>query len=944
MTRARDLADSADKDISGTVVLDDITLSNDISIADNGKALFGDGDDLQIYHETSTGNSRIVESGSGHLNIEAANLNLKTPSGENYINCNEDGTVLLRYDNEQKLSTTSTGVAITGNATFADNGKAIFGAGSDLQIYHQTTGTAGSYIAENGTGDLRISGNNLWLNDASGDTYFRAVNGSYAKLYHAGAEKISTVTTGVEVTGKTTSDAVDLTAIAKDISDTAVDVFVYDTSKDSDGGAWRKRTQGTSWYNETLNTATRGSRKEFPAVAVIVAESNQVTIYDGDDPDLPMWMVFNPAGYKFVWSYTSSVAAMNSIICVGGLSGTGLHTIDFIEDTGYFYTASSEKYSKVRGSIADRSVDATAFDLISTTGTINSTINDVAMTVLPNAPIDAATGLPVPTIAVATDGGVSVLKDDGTVVDITFSTGGYTSLKTISFAYNNWISVGHSDPRAVKTFPIPASDKVYSYWMYNVGVHSYYESKDFGGGYGTQAFLQADSVPPKVIGGRAIGTNNGLTSIAMEPYPAPDQYGNGSLLSYITSDYNTGYMVGDIKLATLSDTDDTDVTGTELVTNGTFDSNTTGWTANNATLSVDAGRLKIVDDGSSAVALQTISVTAGETYVISFNATAGTASCQAYVTDGTFTVIGSTIPNGVFSYTYTAPSGVSSFDLGLNNTNGITGQYCFFDNVSVRLAEEDRSVNGNGLQVFGTVTKNPVATGADLVGYSGFSASNYLEQPYNSDLDFGTGDFSMTWWFKSGGDNGNYQWLFERQPGELEAFTFSGTGILRVYVGGTAIETGQSVFTGSWSQLCFVRRNGIGSLYLDGQLKNSTTMTGDMSTNNSSPLTVGARNDGTYPVTTHSLALLRISATAPTPEQIAKIYNDEKVLFQEGAQATLYGSSDAVTALAYDDTTELLHVGTSGGRSVFQGLRRVDNTTDAVGAAISASNGLVVEE
>ena len=27
-------------------------------------------------------------------------------------------------------------------------------------------------------------------------------------------------------------------------------IFVYDTSKDSDGGAWRHRTQHTSWYNE----------------------------------------------------------------------------------------------------------------------------------------------------------------------------------------------------------------------------------------------------------------------------------------------------------------------------------------------------------------------------------------------------------------------------------------------------------------------------------------------------------------------------------------------------------------------------------------------------------------------------------------------------------------------------------------------------------------------
>ena len=74
------------------------------------------------------------------------------------------------------------------------------------------------------------------------------------------------------------------------------------------------------------------------------------------------------------------------------------------------------------------------------------------------------------------------------------------------------------------------------------------------------------------------------------------------------------------------------------------------------------------------------------------------------------------------------------------------------------------------------------------------------------------------------------------------------------------------------------------------------------------------------------------------------MYEDEKVLFHENAKATLYGSSDAVTALAYDDTTDLLHVGTSSGRSEFQGLRRINNTTDAVTAAISASNNLVAEK
>ena len=37
-------------------------------------------------------------------------------------------------------------------------------------------------------------------------------------------------------------------------------------------------------------------------------------------------------------------------------------------------------------------------------------------------------------------------------------------------------------------------------------------------------------------------------------------------------------------------------------------------------------------------------------------------------------------------------------------------------------------------------------------------------------------------------------------------------------------------------------------------------------------------------------------------------------------KATLYGSSSDVTALGYDEDTELLHVGTSSGRSDFQGL------------------------
>ena len=75
----------------------------------------------------------------------------------------------------------------------------------------------------------------------------------------------------LDVAGTALVENAKLKAIAESNTDTAVDVFVYDTRKDSDGGAWRKRTQNTSWYNETLEYSTRGARKEFPCVAVIVA-------------------------------------------------------------------------------------------------------------------------------------------------------------------------------------------------------------------------------------------------------------------------------------------------------------------------------------------------------------------------------------------------------------------------------------------------------------------------------------------------------------------------------------------------------------------------------------------------------------------------------------------------------------------------------------------------
>lgn len=106
---------------------------------------------------------------------------------------------------------------------------------------------------------------------------------------------------------------------------------------------------------------------------------------------------------------------------------------------------------------------------------------------------------------------------------------------------------------------------------------------------------------------------------------------------------------------------------------------------------------------------------------------------------------------------------------------------------------------------------------------------------------------------------------------------------------------------------------------------------------------IGARQD-TASGYAGWLTLLRAGATAPSADQIAHIARTEKALFAAGAQCTLAGTSNAVTALAYDDETDTWHAGTSYGRIGFRDLLRVDSEVSTVGAvtSISAANGAVL--
>ena len=860
-----------------------------------------------------------------------------------------------------------------------DNQKVFLGTGDDLQIYHDGSN---SYLS-NSTGEIiirddsrvRIRTDQLVVN--SGDNtealIYAEKNGGVF-LYHNASQKLETTTTGATVTGTLVSDSVtselDLSAISSSISDTAVDVFVYDTRKDSDGGAWRKRTQYTSWYNETLNTATRGSRKEFPAVAVIVTETSQVTIYDGDDPDLPMWMVFNAASGNALWYNNGATATvmLNGKLANASGNNQRFRTIDFLTDSHLEYSHTDGR-TTFGINISQRNAGVGSFNYgnVSGSGLINRYCNDVAMTVLPNAPIDDATGLPVPTIAVATDDGVSVIKDDDSVVDAVGNT--FDVVNNISFDSNNRIicssGTAGTDQAFFSTFDIPLSD-VSS--VFPGGENGYYRkgysSTDLGwfGSPGSAGNHFINDVSKCRNGDIAFGTeddgstqNPGLKIIS-ENITSP---ANGMLCGISTS-FNTGWMHGDIKGAFLSDTDTTNITGSNLIDNGDFGTGDfTNWsTSGTTTPTISSGGALLTTGAADGAIWQSTSgeATSGK-WVITWTVTSNSGGFFGLYlnNNGANGSGGSLVQDSITaSGSYYYEGNITAVEFRhRGSSSGI------IDNITLRRVEDDRSPNIKGLQVFGTVTKSAVETGADLVAYSGFSASNHLAQPYNSDLDPGSGSYSVVAWFKTESNNsgsGAITGLGNNDGDEVMILYVAssygiyfdyGTGSQYVYLSNSGDRS--MVRDGKWHQVvCQVTAGQVGEIYIDGIKKSTAQNVAAASTwsqwDTNYRLYIGcARGLGTLPFS-GSISLVRYSLSKMSAEQVKKMYEDERHLFKENAKSTLYGSSDAVAALAYDEDTELLHVGTSAGRSDFQGLRRINNTTTAVTTAISASDELIAEQ
>jgi hypothetical protein len=112
---------------------------NALEFADNAKARFGTGDDLEIYHDGS--NSIIKDNGTGNLSLRADDFQLTNSTfAENYITAANNGAVTLYYDNAVKVATTSAGISVTGTVLSSGNielgtGATVIFEGSSADAY-----------------------------------------------------------------------------------------------------------------------------------------------------------------------------------------------------------------------------------------------------------------------------------------------------------------------------------------------------------------------------------------------------------------------------------------------------------------------------------------------------------------------------------------------------------------------------------------------------------------------------------------------------------------------------------------------------------------------------------------------------------------------------------------------------------------------------------------
>ena len=683
-------------------------------------------------------------------------------------------------------------------------------------------------------------------------------------------------------------------------SDTATCIFIYDTTQDSDGGAWRKQCSTQSWFTEEPN-AHRGQRKDFPSLAVIVGNNNkEITIYDGDDPNLPMFIRFK-ANNSLLYNNPTCISAANGCIYFGQAT-YGLGRYNFIGDSiGRYRSAST--YRGYKG--GDRTIggritsapngnqDGPPFNV----GNLqHDNVNDVHTAITEGATIDESTGLPYPYIVVrahdGNTGGVNVIQNNG--YGMTGVNHGYAATLKIGIipdqeafiAHHNGITSG----QAIDV--ISLRDQ---YRLKGVNPDDFATLGEFittsNNAHEKRATGSSQRVEPVHAtngAGNGVGRYYGWGSSSYFNRPGPfmwDSWGSacGNLLlkdeSLLVGTSNKGIvriherhenLQGSMRLWQNANVCSGWQHGNSI---GSFAGNATGQTGTNSSTIGDMS-----NRGNDAHITGTLS--------------------YAPVADGADLMRW----YGFDSSNYAKAD--ASFDLGNGAALCMMG---WFKTTTTSTVQYLCSVNASGGGGAGLAIYNSSADGVAYFWDSVNSNTGCIGYGYD-------GLYDGQWHFLCG----------------TMSYGSSATQ-KRLYVDGVlVVQTNKAIVN-----LNNCNKQNIGHFSSNGTDTNYRMAEGDSNGGVALVRFSGGDNN-----TTNDSRSIEV----PTAAQVKKIYNDERKLFYPNAKCTLYGSSSTVVAQDFDDSTGTYYVGTSQGRSDFRGLTRINNTTTAVTTDIAARKGLVVEQ
>ena len=199
------MAVDGDISVTGTISYEDLTNVDSIGIitarsgidikggigatfADNVKAFFGTGGDLEIYHD---GTNNRITSNTTNTYIQTNGVTHFTNVGnsEKHLIINDDGSVQLYYDNVATFETISNGVKVRGG----EGGQGILELSSD----EGDDNSDKFRLVVNDAGPLFIQ------NFASGtwETNIKILGNGSVELYNDNSKKFETTSSGVTVTG-----------------------------------------------------------------------------------------------------------------------------------------------------------------------------------------------------------------------------------------------------------------------------------------------------------------------------------------------------------------------------------------------------------------------------------------------------------------------------------------------------------------------------------------------------------------------------------------------------------------------------------------------------------------------------------------------------------------------------------------------------------------------